>query len=85
MGAEGVWAVRFGRFSEEYRHKFLSYNDDIQGTAAVVVAAILGGIRIQKPGRMVVEQEGDVEFCSLVHFILVLLLGYWFPARQFAY
>ncbi|CAK9052742.1 Coatomer subunit beta (Beta-coat protein) (Beta-COP) [Durusdinium trenchii] len=35
---------------QEYRHKFLSYNDDIQGTAAVVVAAILGGIRIQKPG-----------------------------------
>ncbi|CAE7340213.1 Me3 [Symbiodinium microadriaticum] len=36
---------------EEYRHKFLSYNDDIQGTAAVVVAAVLGGIRLQKPGE----------------------------------
>jgi len=35
---------------EEYRHKFLSYNDDIQGTAAVVAAAVLGGIRLQKPG-----------------------------------
>ena len=34
---------------EEYRHKFLSYNDDIQGTAAVAVAGILGGLKIQKP------------------------------------
>jgi malate dehydrogenase (oxaloacetate-decarboxylating)(NADP+) len=33
----------------EYREKFLCYNDDIQGTASVAVAAILGGIKIQKP------------------------------------
>ena len=33
----------------EYRDKFLTYNDDIQGTAAVAVAAVLGGIKIQKP------------------------------------
>eukprot|EP00747_Dinoflagellata_sp_TGD_P219509 gnl/TRDRNA2_/TRDRNA2_91613_c1_seq1.p1 gnl/TRDRNA2_/TRDRNA2_91613_c1~~gnl/TRDRNA2_/TRDRNA2_91613_c1_seq1.p1 ORF type:complete len:456 (+),score=109.40 gnl/TRDRNA2_/TRDRNA2_91613_c1_seq1:56-1369(+) len=33
----------------EYRNKFLSYNDDIQGTAAVAVAAVLGGVKIQKP------------------------------------
>eukprot|EP00931_Biecheleriopsis_adriatica_P016073 TRINITY_DN11974_c0_g1_i1.p1 TRINITY_DN11974_c0_g1~~TRINITY_DN11974_c0_g1_i1.p1 ORF type:complete len:622 (+),score=132.73 TRINITY_DN11974_c0_g1_i1:58-1923(+) len=32
-----------------YREKFLCYNDDIQGTAAVAVAAILGGIKIQHP------------------------------------
>eukprot|EP00931_Biecheleriopsis_adriatica_P009511 TRINITY_DN110587_c0_g1_i1.p1 TRINITY_DN110587_c0_g1~~TRINITY_DN110587_c0_g1_i1.p1 ORF type:complete len:636 (-),score=150.22 TRINITY_DN110587_c0_g1_i1:18-1877(-) len=30
-----------------YREDFLCYNDDIQGTAAVAVAAILGGIKIQ--------------------------------------
>uniref|UniRef100_A0A7S0JDS5 Malic enzyme n=1 Tax=Calcidiscus leptoporus TaxID=127549 RepID=A0A7S0JDS5_9EUKA len=33
----------------EYREKFLTYNDDIQGTASVAVAAILGAIKIQKP------------------------------------
>jgi len=33
----------------EYREKFLTYNDDIQGTASVAVAALLGGIKIQKP------------------------------------
>mmetsp|Transcript_46618 Transcript_46618/g.129674 ORF Transcript_46618/g.129674 Transcript_46618/m.129674 type:complete len:611 (-) Transcript_46618:97-1929(-) len=33
----------------EYRNKFLSYNDDIQGTAAVAVAAVLGAVKIQKP------------------------------------
>jgi len=33
----------------EYREKFLTYNDDIQGTASVAVAAVLGAIKIQKP------------------------------------
>merc|ERR1712019_303219 len=33
----------------EYREKFLCYNDDIQGTAAVEVAGILGSVKIQKP------------------------------------
>ena len=42
---------------QEYRNKFLSYNDDIQGTAAVVVAAILGGIRIQKPGACPIAKK----------------------------
>lgn len=34
---------------EEYRNKFLTYNDDIQGTAAVAIAGVLGGIKIQNP------------------------------------
>ena len=33
----------------EYRESYLTYNDDIQGTASVAVAAVLGGIKIQKP------------------------------------
>eukprot|EP00929_Paragymnodinium_shiwhaense_P010373 TRINITY_DN1149_c0_g3_i1.p1 TRINITY_DN1149_c0_g3~~TRINITY_DN1149_c0_g3_i1.p1 ORF type:complete len:630 (-),score=209.56 TRINITY_DN1149_c0_g3_i1:304-2193(-) len=34
---------------EEYRSKFLCYNDDIQGTAGVAVAGILGAIKLKKP------------------------------------
>jgi len=33
----------------EYRTKFLTYNDDIQGTASVAIAALLGAIKIQMP------------------------------------
>jgi len=33
----------------EYRDKFLTYNDDIQGTAAVAVAALMGAIKLRKP------------------------------------
>jgi len=44
----------------EHRDQFLTYNDDIQGTAAVAVAAVLGGIKIQKPDctELVVEARG---------------------------
>jgi len=34
---------------EEYRKGYLTYNDDIQGTAAITVAGILGAIKIKKP------------------------------------
>merc|ERR1719215_1943972 len=33
----------------EYRKKFVSYNDDIQGTASVCVAALMGAMKLQKP------------------------------------
>jgi malate dehydrogenase (oxaloacetate-decarboxylating)(NADP+) len=33
----------------DYRDKYLCYNDDIQGTAAVVVAGLLGGIKLRQP------------------------------------
>jgi malate dehydrogenase (oxaloacetate-decarboxylating)(NADP+) len=33
----------------EYREKFLTYNDDIQGTAAITVAGLMGAIKIKNP------------------------------------
>merc|ERR1719262_186306 len=34
---------------DQYREKFLTYNDDIQGTAAVTVAGLLGAVKLRKP------------------------------------
>lgn len=36
----------------EYRNKYLTYNDDIQGTAAVALAAIMGAIKLRTPGSI---------------------------------
>jgi len=33
----------------EYRDKYLTYNDDIQGTAAICVAGLLGAIKLKHP------------------------------------
>jgi malic enzyme len=45
---------------EKYRNKLLCFNDDIQGTGCVVVAAVLGALRAtgaEKPGEALKEQR----------------------------
>jgi hypothetical protein len=34
---------------DEYREKFLTYNDDTQGTASVIVAGPLGAVKLRRP------------------------------------
>mmetsp|Transcript_159961 Transcript_159961/g.307017 ORF Transcript_159961/g.307017 Transcript_159961/m.307017 type:complete len:653 (-) Transcript_159961:53-2011(-) len=34
----------------EYRDKYLTYNDDIQGTAAVALAGLFGAVKLRDPG-----------------------------------
>lgn len=43
---------------DRYRKDFLVFNDDIQGTSAIVLAGIIGAQKIQnKPAREVIEQR----------------------------
>jgi malate dehydrogenase (oxaloacetate-decarboxylating) len=60
-GVEAVWPgclIQFEDFKqhtaltllERYQHRVPSFNDDIQGTAAVVVAGVIAGMRVQGLG-----------------------------------
>ena len=42
---------------ETYRNKFLTYNDDIQGTAAVAVAGLCGAIKIRAGAGASIAEE----------------------------
>ena len=49
------WEHRVHHACHSWGNKFLTYNDDIQGTASIIVAAVLGGIKhldeLLHPGR----------------------------------
>lgn len=58
---------------DRYRHQVLSFNDDVQGTAAVVLAAVLAGARLVGTGiatqRVVIVGAGSagIGIARLVH------------------
>lgn len=47
----------------EYRNKYLTYNDDIQGTAAICVAGLLGAMKLRDPAATnLIERLQDEVF-----------------------
>jgi len=60
------------RILEKYRERVPSFNDDIQGTAAVAVAAILAGLRVT--GQLIEDQRvvflGAGEACTGIAHLL---------------
>ena len=52
---QSKWAKKL---LDKYRHKYLCFNDDIQGTAAVVLAGVYGALKIMsKDAEAITEQR----------------------------
>lgn len=45
---------------EKYRNRQLCFNDDIQGTGAVVAAGYLNALKITKTEPLTCRQEGEI-------------------------
>ena len=69
------------RFLDKYRNQYCTFNDDIQGTAAVAVAGILASQRLTKKpmreNKFVFLGAGEVKIIFLHNFIFLLTLFFY--------